>query len=56
MLARVISVLIQNGRDQITIFEMDAIQLILDILEWNKWQYEAKDGKFYWYPDYSYSI
>ena len=29
-----------------TIFEMDAIQLILEILEWNKRQFVANEGSF----------
>ena len=39
--------IIQSGRYQM-IFEIDAIQLILEILEENKRYFVAKNGKFYW--------
>ena len=39
---------VQGGRVPMTIFEMNAIQLFLEILEWNERQFVAKDGKFYW--------
>ena len=31
-----------------TVFEMDAIQLILEILDWSKSQFVAKDRNYYW--------
>ena len=41
--------IIQGDGDQMTIFEMVAIQLIFEILEWNKRQFVVNEGKFYWY-------
>ena len=38
---------VQGGQDQITTFEMHAIQLIIEIFKWNKNQFVAYNGKFY---------
>ena len=34
-----------GGRDQMIIFEINAIQLILEISDWNERQLVAKNGK-----------